>query len=117
MNRTWLTLIVKFAVTFFVAWVTLGFIAGNPIGPIFAAALAGTLINYWVGDLMILPGLGNLIASASDGIIGAFAAYITGLFFPGFAASFFVYFLYALFIVVTEFIFHIYLMKSEKAKS
>lgn len=115
MNRTLITLLVKLAVTFFVAWITIGLMAGNPIGPVFAAALAGTIVNYIVGDLFMLPGFGNVIASLGDGILGALVAYLTGIFFEGFRAPFFSLFVYALLLVAAEFIFHAYLKKSEKA--
>ena len=114
MNRTAVALLIKFAVTFFAAWITLGFLAGNPIGPVFWIALVGTVVNYLVGDLLILPGFGNTIASLGDGIMGAFVAFIMGIFFEGFFATFFGYFLYAVLIVVAEFIFHAFLRKSEK---
>lgn len=115
MNRTLVNLLVKLAVTFLAAWITIGFMAGNPIGPVFAAALAGTIVIYIVGDLLILPGFGNMIASLADGILGTSVAYLTGMFFEGFRAPIFSLFVYAVLIVIAEFILHAYLKKSEEA--
>lgn len=111
MNRTLMTLLVKFVITFAATWISIGLIAGNPIGHVLAVSFAVIIVNYIAGDLLILPAFGNTIASIADGIMGIIVALLTGLFFEGFQAPFFSLFVYGVLLVIGQFFFHAYLIE------
>lgn len=114
MNRTLMAILLKFVMTFIAGWIVLGLIDNNPIGWILVFAVAGTALNYIIGDLLVLPNLGNLIASIGDGVMGGVTAYILDLIVPVFNTRFNSLIILALLIAVVEYFFHIYLLKSEK---
>ncbi|MCL4517384.1 MAG: YndM family protein [Firmicutes bacterium] len=114
MSKTATVLLVKFIMTFLFAAVTLGFIRGNTWGWVFLAALLGTVLNYLIGDLWILPNFGNMVASIADGLLGGLTAYIVSLLFPVFRTNFTALAIFGVLIAVGEYFFHQYLLRSEK---
>lgn len=110
--KTTIALIIKLFVTFVAAWVA--FMVFGTAGLLYAflIALAGTVLNYLIGDLFILPKFGNLIAAICDGILAAVLSYII-------LAATFTYYtatslaIFAVMVVVFEVFFHMYLFKAD----
>lgn len=111
---TLLSLLVKFAMTFVFAALAFFYITANPIMTVFWVALIAAVINYLVGDLLVLPSFGNTVASVGDGIMAALVAYIAGLTVPTFTAPIVNLFIFAILVAVGEYFFHQYLRQNEK---
>jgi hypothetical protein len=114
MNRTTIALIMKFIATFVAAWIAFGFMLGNPISSIFILTIAGTVLNYLLGDLVILRAFGNIIASISDGILSIIIAYAYSIMSPDFNVNWTTLIIFGVIIAVAEAIFHTYLKRDEK---
>ncbi|TCT12894.1 uncharacterized protein DUF2512 [Natranaerovirga pectinivora] len=112
--KTALALIVKFIISFLAVWSTLGFIDNNNLNIITLVAAIITIANYFIGDLLILPNLGNIIASIIDGVMAAIIAYITILFVPESFVSLISGIVLGVLIAVAEYFFHIYIVKADK---
>lgn len=112
--RTILALLFKLAATFIAAWIAFTLVDLNPIVMIALVAVIGTVLNYLLGDLVILPSTGNVTASVGDGVLGAAVAYVVDLFSYNFNASATGLIIFAAIIAVAEYFFHIYLIKDEK---
>jgi hypothetical protein len=108
------SLLAKFIMTFIFAAMAFRFIDANNWGWIFSISLAATVINYLVGDLMVLPALGNVIASIGNGLMGAGLAFVFGVFAERFAVSFAGLGGFALLVAIGEYFFHRYLRSSDK---
>ena len=114
MSRTTQALLLKFIMTFAAAWVAFGFIDNNTLTSIFIVSLLGTVLNYLLGDLVVLPRLGNIVASLGDGLMGALTAYIYSIIILQFTTSFFSLLLFAGIVAVLEYFFHKYLLSAKK---
>jgi hypothetical protein len=114
MSNTTTALLAKLIMTFIFAVIAFGFVDNNMWSWIFWVALVGTVVNYLVGDLLVLPSLGNIIASIGDGAMGALAAYIISQLAPAFRVSSTSLFLFGVLIAIGEYFFHQYLRSSEK---
>lgn len=112
--RTIMALLLKLVVTFAAAWVAFNLVDLNSLSMISVVAVAGTVLNYLLGDLLILPSTGNITASVGDGVLGAAVAYVVDLFSYNFNASATGLIIFAAIIAVAEYFFHIYLIKDEK---
>ena len=112
--RTIMALLFKFVACFVAAWIAFGVIDANPLSMIAIIAVAGTVLNYLLGDLVILPSMGNITAAIGDGVLGAATAYVVDLFSYSFNASVTGLIVFAAIIAVAEYYFHIYLFKDEK---
>lgn len=112
--QTATALLVKFAITFLAAVLSFTLLDKNTLGWVAMVALAGTVLNYLLGDLVILPRMGNIAASVSDGILGAIIAYAFTYIVPVFRVSWTSLLLFAVLIVAAEYAFHMYLKRSEK---
>ncbi|HHW92417.1 MAG TPA: DUF2512 family protein [Firmicutes bacterium] len=114
MSNTTTALLVKLIMTFIFAMIAFGYVDKNMWSSIFWVALAGTVINYLVGDLLVLPSLGNIIASIGDGAMGALTAYIVSMLLPAFQVSMTGLFLFGILVAIGEYFFHQYLRSAEK---
>ncbi len=114
MSRTTTALLVKLIITFAAAWVAFTLVDGNTMGWALWVATLGTIINYVVGDLLVLPSLGNVIASVGDGLMAAIIAYAIDAFSVNFATSFTSLLIFAIIVTVAEFFFHMYLKNDDK---
>lgn len=114
MNKTAGSLIVKYIATFVAAWIAFGLLGNNPISTIALLALIGAIVNYVIGDLFILPNAGNTIASISDGILGALIAYLFAMDTRRFIANTTMFVTFGIFVMLAEYLFHIYLLRSDK---
>lgn len=114
MSKTGYALLVKFIMTFVFAGFAFALINQNAWGWIFLAALAATALNYLIGDLWLLPNYGNIVASVGDGITGALTVWVLDLLIPAFDTSFAALVVFAVLIVIGEYFFHQYLLRTEK---
>ncbi len=111
--NTFRVLLVKFIMTFIMAIVAFSFFNVNPAGLVLLVALIATIGNYLVGDLYVLPAMGNVIASIGDGILGAVLAFIVSLITVSFNVSFASLFIFAVLIAAGEYFFHPYLSRTK----
>lgn len=122
-----IALIVKFVFTFLAAWLSFGYIGNNTFGWIILTALLVAVLNYFIGDLIILPSFGNLVASIGDGLLGALTAFLISILAGGiktnnqivnvFRTNLFTLAFFAVVIALIEYFFHIYLLQSNKVSS
>jgi len=113
MNRTISALLIKFVLTLGAAWVAFSLFGDSTFGFILTLAVAGTLLNYLIGDLIVLPRLGNIIASMGDGGLSILTAYILSGFTYGLRATTTSFVVFGVITAVAEFFFHMYLLKNE----
>ncbi|MEJ6951992.1 DUF2512 family protein [Natronospora cellulosivora (SeqCode)] len=112
--RTSMALVVKFIITFVAALIAFYFLMTNDLIWIFLVALLATIANYLIGDLIILPSMGNIVASIADGFMAGLVAYIFDFFLPVFTTTWATLLWFAIIIAVGEYFFHIYLKEDEK---
>ncbi|KNF08490.1 hypothetical protein CLPU_7c01180 [Gottschalkia purinilytica] len=114
MNKTVTALLVKFVATLGATWIAFSLLENNTFGFVLTVAIAGTLLNYLIGDLLILPNFGNLVASLGDGGLAMLTAYIIGTFTYGFRANITTFIIFGILVAIFEYFFHIYLLKTEE---
>jgi hypothetical protein len=114
MTRTSSALFAKFLITFAAAYLTVGLVNRNPIGWIFILAILGTIINYLIGDLMILPRTGSFFAALMDGVLSGLTAYILDLASKNFNTTLRGLGFFAILIMIAEYFFHRYLIHAKK---
>jgi hypothetical protein len=114
--HTALALAVKFGMTLAAAAIAGYFIGVVNWGLFFMLALIGSVANYIIGDLMVLPAAGNVIASLGDGIMGALVAYIIAARNRAFAVNEAVMYavIFGIIVAVGEFFFHKWLAADRK---
>ncbi len=113
--RTAAELLFKFIAVFIASWISFGIIDGNPINMIFIAALAGTVINYLLGDFIILPSMGKAVTFIEYGVLTAVTAYVIDLFSYSFSTSATSLIINAVIVAAAEYLFHFYLTNDEKS--
>lgn len=113
-SKTTSALLVKFLLTLAAAAVPFIFFSDNPWGTVTMLAVLGTALNYLIGDLAILPTFGNVVAAISDGLLAAITAFIYGRITPGFRTTMETLVTFAILVMVAEYFFHQYLIRSEK---
>jgi hypothetical protein len=116
MSKTATALLVKFVMTFIFAAAALAFLRGNTLGWVFLVAILATGLNYLVGDLLLLPSFGNIVASVSDGILAALVAYVVDLLVPAFRTTAPALLIFAVLVALGEYFFHQYLLRTEKVQ-
>ena len=77
-------------------------------------AVIATALNYLIGDLLILPGAGNVIASIADGGLGALVAYVVSLISPVFMINANSLIIFIVLVAIGEYLFHKYLKRHEE---
>jgi fructose-specific phosphotransferase system IIC component len=76
MKNTFLGLIMKLVLTFLATWIAYGLIERNTLIWIFIVALAITLVNYLIGDIMILPRYGTMSSTVANAIMAVIVAWL-----------------------------------------
>jgi len=109
--KTITALIIKFILTFGAAWISFLIFGNVGLTFILIIAIAGTILNYLIGDLLILPRFGNIVASISDGILGAITSYAILFAYVYYTASSLAYF--AIIVAILEYFFHMYLVSAD----
>lgn len=116
MSRTATALILKLIMTVAFAAGAFILVDGNTwLWPVIVG-IAGTVINYLLGDLFVLPKYGNIVASVGDGVLAALVAYIVDLIVPVFATSALSLVIFGFLVAIGEYFFHQYLKASEKVE-
>lgn len=116
MNRTLLALVVKYLMTFVFAWLIFGMMLSNSMTTIALVALIATAGNYFLGDLLILPAFGNIVAAIGDGLLGVATFYLAAVVTRDLAVDVRSLFLFGVLILIGEYFFHRYLLSSEKVE-
>ena len=75
-------------------------------------AASGTILSYLIGDLLILPRYGNIIASIIDGILGGAVAWMIVSLMPITYYYMTSVYIFAVIVAVAEFFYHMYLLSA-----
>lgn len=110
--KTAIALIVKFVVTMAVAWIALMMFGTTAFWTTAIIAIAVTVLNYLVGDLLVLTRFGNLAASVLDGILAGAAAWVILYYSPSAYNYMTSVYIFAVIIAIAEFFFHMYLLSA-----
>ncbi|WP_312698794.1 DUF2512 family protein [Sedimentibacter sp.] len=111
--RTTLVLLSKFLITLIASWISFFLIDANSLEMVLIIAAAGTIVSYALGDMVILPSMGNVIASAGDGILAAATAYLFDMFSNNFVTGATGLIIFAAIIGACEYFLHIYLIRDD----
>jgi hypothetical protein len=117
MSGTGKALIIKFIMTYLFTVLALQALVRNPGQWVFILALAVTVTNYLIGDILVLPSYNNTITSVGDGLMAALAGHIAGVVIIPFRTTLFALVVYGILIAVGEYYFHKYLVTINKARS
>lgn len=100
----------------FLATLAASAIAFSPWGTLWViiVALMGTVMNYLIGDLVILRRFGNFTATIGDGVLAMATAYILGLLSRTFDPRFSSLLVFGAVVAVAEFFFDKYLLRDRK---
>lgn len=116
MSKTSGALIVKFLLTLASAYIAFQLFDNNSFGWVLGVSLVGTILNYLIGDLYILPKFGNIVASIADGGLAAMTAYLMGVMVRGNNIGISSLLIFSLLVAVSEYFFHRYLLNSKKVE-
>lgn len=114
MSDTAKSLLFKFLMTLIIGWVAFGFLDNNPFSWILAFAVIGTIANYLIGDLLVLPGLGNIGAAIGDSALAVVLAYILDLMSFTFDTTVTNLVVLGILVTIGEYFFHGYLLNNNK---
>lgn len=106
-------LILKLFMTFLFGVATFTYVDNNTWAQVFWVALGVTVMNYLVGDRMVLPALGNIVASVGDGVLGVVVALLSSALMPAFNATALSIILFGVLLIAGEHFFHQYLMNTD----
>ncbi len=113
MNRL-KALLMKFIITLAAAWIAFSLFGNTLLSVVLVIAVSSTVINYLIGDLMVLPFFGNIIAAIGDGLLAAVTAYIITVNSYGYVISSIPFIIFAALIFGSEYYFHKYLLKRKE---
>ena len=105
-----MTLLIKLIMSFAAAWISFSVFGYVGLSYVIVIALAATIFNYLIGDLLILPKFGNLVAAISDGILSAIISYAVLAAYTFYTTVSLM--IFAVIIAVLEFFFHIFLVNA-----
>lgn len=110
-------LLYKFVTTFIAAWIAFQVVDYNPISMTLIIAIIGTVLKYILKDLFVFPTMGNVIASTIDGVLASTSIYVIDIFANNFVTSTTGLIIFAAIIAISEYFYHVYLIKNEKEES
>ncbi len=116
MGKSGIALLLKFVITFLFSIVAFIFMEGNLWTWVLALSAIVTIANYQLGDMVILPVFGNIIASIGDGLMAAIIALVMSFFVAPFQITLIAVAVYGVLIAVGEFFFHKYLTNTDTVK-
>ena len=116
MSETSKGLLTKLTMTFIFGVLTFALINDSTLLSVFIVTSLITAMNYLLGDRMLMPRFGNLIALISDCITGIFIAYIGAVISVSFKVTSSSLVLFALLTGIGEYFFHRYLDGSKKVE-
>lgn len=97
---------IKFIATTIAAWIAFSIFDTNTFGWVLLIGLFGTVLNYTVGDLMILPRTTNLMASLADGGLSLLLILTIDWLSDRFDARWTALFIFVVLIIIIEYFFH-----------
>ncbi|MFO8059557.1 MAG: DUF2512 family protein [Bacillota bacterium] len=106
-------LLIKLVMTFVLAVAAFTYIDGNPWSQVFWVSLIATVVNYLIGDSLVLPSLGNVVAAIGDGLMGSVVAYLAAVIMPAFSVTWTSLIVFAILVAVGEYFFHRYLIAAD----
>ena len=112
MGKTTTALIIKLVMTFVASWIAVSLIAGNNWTWALIVAVLGTLVNYLLGDLYVLPNYGNIVASIADGVLAMVLLFLVDMATTGLRVNGTAYLVLGVLIAAGEYFFHNYLIGS-----
>lgn len=118
--KTTIALIIKFIISMAAAWIAFMIFGTASFWTMLMIAIAGTVLNFLIGDMLILPRFGNVTAAVLDGILGGVVAWLILIYTPVTNYSITSVYFFAVIVAVAEFFFHMYLVSArvvEKKKS
>ncbi|MDF2700888.1 MAG: hypothetical protein K0Q49_2451 [Haloplasmataceae bacterium] len=114
MNKTFSGLIIKLIATFLATWIAFGVLEDNPFRWLIIVAIVCTIMNFIIGDLLILTSFGNVVATISDGILACILAYIVDLISDDFYTTSTSLLVFFIIISVFEYFLHKYLASDDR---
>lgn len=106
-------LILKLFMTFLLGVATFTYVDNNTWAQVFWVAFGVTVVNYLVGDRLVLPALGNIVASVGDGVLGAVVALLSSALMPAFNTAAMSIALFGVLLMAGEYFYHQYLMSTD----
>ncbi len=116
MSRTLLALLGKYLMTLVFAFLTIGLMGQNSTGTILTLALIATAGNYFMGDALVLPAFGSVIAALGDGLLAAAVFYIASVALRTLRVDVRSLFFFGALIAVGEYFFHRYLLSTPEVE-
>jgi hypothetical protein len=110
MYKTAKIILIRFVMTFVFALVALMLVPANDVNWAILVALAVTAVNYLLGDVLIFPSFGNIVASVTDALAAMLVAYVVGVLVLGFQTSGFSLILFGALIATGEYFLHVMLL-------
>ncbi|UOQ94668.1 YndM family protein [Halobacillus shinanisalinarum] len=105
-------LLIKFVMMTAVLWFFLGVFFGISFFDILITSIALTVVSYIIGDLLILPNIGNTAATVADMFLAFVGVWVLGsLLFETSVSLGTISFFLAIAITIGEFFFHGYMKK------
>ena len=117
MSKTISSLLFKLLLTFIAGWLAFGFMEGNMFTWLLLLAVVFSVLNYIVGDMLLLPRAGNIISALVDGFMAAIIAYVVDMLSDTFKTTFVALLIFGLIITLSEILFHRYLVKDNEIYS
>lgn len=108
-------LLVKFLLTLGAATVSFRFLDFNTFFLAFMVAVMVTALNYYIGDLYLLPKIGNTAAAFADGVTAILVAWTAAWFIPPFSVSFVSLAAFLGMVALAEFFVHAYMARKKIA--
>ncbi|HHU55958.1 MAG TPA: DUF2512 family protein [Acholeplasmataceae bacterium] len=114
MNRSFVAILVKLVLTFLAAWLAFDIVIDNGFVQIVLFSVVVTVINYLIGDMIILRRFGNVIAAIADGIIAMIIAYVFEFLSDDFNVTFGAVLVFGILIAISEYVLHKFIVSDEE---
>lgn len=114
MSQTAKALLFKLVMSLVFAWIAFGLIGVNAIEWTLLTGVLAAVLDYLVGDLLILPRVGSLIGAGINGVLAALIPLGVALIVPAFIVTAATVLTFAVLIAVGEYFFHRYLLEADK---
>jgi fructose-specific phosphotransferase system IIC component len=103
----------KVVMTVIVAWIAFGIFDRDAFGWIVTVGVVASIVNYFVGDLLVLPRLHNIGSSVVDGFLSIVVAYVIALITRNFVVSLLSLIMFGILVACVEFFFHRLMFREE----
>lgn len=117
LSRTATTLVAKFVLTLVAAWIAFSLVGLNTLAHIVLIAVVGAVVNYFLGDLVILPRYGNTVSSVVDGVVAMIVAYLLDALLPALQTNSSSLVLFGVLVAIGEYVRQRYLFPIKETSS